>query len=73
MKNWKKIFVTSIPHQAEIVKGVLEENNMPAVIVPITSPHLVFDEYQVFVEQDQMLRAVNMIKNEISFDEPSGQ
>jgi hypothetical protein len=68
MKNWKKVFEDSSPVRAEIVKGVLEDNGIKAVIVnKKESVYQIFGKYEVMVPVSNVLKALKIVKNEISF------
>ncbi|WP_291784297.1 DUF2007 domain-containing protein [Cecembia sp.] len=68
MKNWKKVYENSSPVRAEIVKGVLEDNGIQAVILnKKESVYQIFGNHEVMVPVNDALRAVNIVKNEISF------
>ncbi|EKB50141.1 putative signal transducing protein [Cecembia lonarensis] len=68
MKNWQKVYENSSPVRAEIVKGVLEDNGIQAVILnKKESVYQIFGNYEVMVPVNDALRAVNIVKNEISF------
>jgi hypothetical protein len=68
MKNWQKVYENSSSVRAEIVKGVLEDNGIQAVILnKKESVYQIFGKYEVMVPVNLALRAVNIVKNEISF------
>lgn len=68
MMNWQKVFEDSSPVRAEIVKGVLEDNNIPSVIInKKESVYQIHGHYEVMVPVNDVLRAINIVKNEISF------
>ena len=68
MDNWIKVFENDIQIRAEIVKGVLEENEINAVIVnKKETVYHVFGTYEVMVQKKDILRATNIIQNEITF------
>lgn len=68
MEKWQKVFETSSLVRAEIVKGVLAEHDISAVVLnKKESVYQIHGSYQVMVSSDQALSAVNIIKNEISF------
>ncbi|MBN7814971.1 putative signal transducing protein [Algoriphagus pacificus] len=68
MNNWIKVFENDIQIRAEIVKGVLEENEINAVIVnKKETVYHVFGTYEVMVQKKDILRATNIIQNEITF------
>ena len=68
MKNWKKVYEDGSPVRAEIVKGVLEDCGIQAVILnKKESVYQIHGQYEVMVPLSETLRAINIVKNEISF------
>ncbi|RPA69868.1 hypothetical protein EF405_00825 [Cyclobacteriaceae bacterium YHN15] len=68
MKNWKKVYEDGSPVRAEIVKGVLEDCGIKAVILnKKESVYQIHGQYEVMVSVTEALKAINIIKNEISF------
>lgn len=68
MENWIKVFEDGQQVRAEIVKGVLTESDIPAVILnKKETVYQVFGTYEVHVKREDVLTATNLIKNEISF------
>ena len=68
MSNWQKVFESSTPIRAEIVKGVLEEKGITAVIVNKKDPvYKIHGNIEVMVLKEEALRALNIVENEISF------
>lgn len=68
MENWIKVFEDGQQVRAEIVKGVLTERDIPAVIMSKKeSAYQVLGTYEVLVKREDALSATNLIKNEISF------
>lgn len=68
MDNWQKVFSDGSPVRAEIVKSVLEENGIPAVVMnKIESVYRIHGQYEVMVPQVEFSKAQNIVKNEISF------
>ncbi|MDN3205014.1 putative signal transducing protein [Algoriphagus sediminis] len=68
MENWVKVFEDDQLVRAEIVKGVLIQNEIPAVVLnKKESVYQVFGTYEVHVNRENVLSASNLIKNEISF------
>ncbi len=63
-KDWMKIFVSEELYRAEVVKGLLEEEGITAVVLnkkdPVTK---VIGEAEVYVNKDDAMKAVNLIKN----------
>jgi hypothetical protein len=68
MDNWVKVFETEKQIRAEIVKGVLEENEIKAVVLnKKETVYQIFGTYQVLVLKEDILLATNLIQNEITF------
>jgi predicted glycosyltransferase len=68
MENWIKVFEDQNQIRAEIVKGVLEEKGVPAVVLnKKESVYHVFGTYQVLVPNDQAIQALQLIQHEIEF------
>ncbi|REG84678.1 putative signal transducing protein [Algoriphagus antarcticus] len=68
MENWNKVFETPMQVRAEIVKGVLEEHQIQAVILnKKETVYQIFGYYEVHVQRENMILANNLIQNEITF------
>ncbi|WP_026966330.1 putative signal transducing protein [Algoriphagus terrigena] len=68
MQNWIKVFEDQNQIRAEIVKAVLEENGIPAVVMnKKETVYNVFGSYEVLVAQADGLVAMQLIQNEIKF------
>ncbi|MHA7131555.1 putative signal transducing protein [Algoriphagus namhaensis] len=68
MENWVKVFEDAQQVRAEIVKGVLTAQDIPAVVLSKKETvYQVFGTYEVHVKREDVLTATNVIKNEISF------
>ncbi|HAH36135.1 MAG TPA: hypothetical protein DEQ87_13225 [Algoriphagus sp.] len=68
MENWIKVFESPQQIRAEIVKGVLEENDIPAVVLSKKETAYQFlGVYEVHVSKENLMKATNFIQNEISF------
>ena len=68
MSNWQKIFESSTAIRAEIVKGVLEENGITAVIVNKKDPvYKIHGNIEVMVLGEEAQTALKIVENEISF------
>ena len=62
-KGWEKIFTTAQPYRAEVARQVLEEAGIQAVVInKKDSSYLVFGEAEVYVKQDDVIRAKQLIK-----------
>jgi Zn-dependent membrane protease YugP len=69
MKNWTIVYKTKDISRAEIVKGVLNENGIQAVIVnkSDSSLPLSYGQMEILVPRDVVLRAVKIVNDEIAF------
>jgi hypothetical protein len=68
MENWIKVFEDQNQIRAEIVKGVLEEKGVPAVVLnKKETVYQLLGTYQVMVPGDQVIAALQLIEHEITF------
>lgn len=68
MDSWIKVFENQNQIRAEIVKGVLEENGISAVVMnKKETVYHVFGTYEVLVTNENVLEAMKLIQNEITF------
>ncbi|WP_339867887.1 DUF2007 domain-containing protein [uncultured Algoriphagus sp.] len=68
MENWIKVFESAQQVRAEIVKGVLEEHQIQAVVLnKKETVYQIFGNYEVHVQRENMIPANNLIQNEITF------
>jgi DNA-binding transcriptional regulator WhiA len=68
MDNWKKVFTNNQQHKAEIVKAILEENEIPAVVVSKKDSLYQLGNYEVHVSSEDILKALKMIDDDIHFE-----
>ncbi|TVR78024.1 MAG: hypothetical protein EA412_09435 [Chitinophagaceae bacterium] len=65
-KDWIKIMSISNQFKAEIIKGMLEENNIKVVLINKKDSAYGFGEVEIYVNEGHVLKALNLIKtNEI--------
>ncbi|MBP6312255.1 MAG: DUF2007 domain-containing protein [Flavobacteriales bacterium] len=66
MNNWAVAFTTGSPHEAEIVKGLLESHGFNAVVMDNGSssayPQLGLGDITVLVEREHLLRAMYILQ-----------
>jgi hypothetical protein len=68
MENWIKVFETEAQVRAEIVKGVLEEHGIQAVVLnKKETVYKIFGTYHVLVQRDDSISASTIVQNEITF------
>ncbi len=67
MDNWCRIFSTDKNYEAAILKGKLEENNIPVVIVNKQDSSYVFlGEIEIHVPVQFRNRAIDILNESIS-------
>jgi|WetSurMetagenome_2_1015567.scaffolds.fasta_scaffold1508868_2 hypothetical protein len=62
-KNWVCIFSTDTSFQAEIVKEVLELNEIDAVIINKQDSNYLFGSLDIYVERDNAIRGKHLLSN----------
>ncbi len=62
-ESWVKIYSSDKPYQAELARQVLEENGIQAVVInKKDSSYLMFGETELYVSQDDVIKAKQLIK-----------
>ncbi|MGW8122721.1 putative signal transducing protein [Roseivirga echinicomitans] len=61
MSNWNSVFKTNIQHQAEIVKDILLDNDIEAVLLNKKDSSYHFGNMEVKVEQSNVIKALKII------------
>ncbi len=64
-KKWTKIYSTGKLYQAELLKGLLEENDIEAVIINKQDSAYLFGEMELYVDADNVMKATRMINTQI--------
>ena len=60
-KNWTKIFSSTQLYKVEIIKGLLEENNIVSVIVDQQDSAYLFGEIDLYVKVKDAFNAAQII------------
>jgi len=69
MENWQRVYTTKNHLRAEIVRGTLEEEGIPAVLLDKQdSSYNDFGEKEVYVSKDDVVAALKIIEDEIEFE-----
>ena len=68
MNNWQKVFSDELLYRAEIVKAVLEDHYIGAVILNKKDTSYHWGTHEVMVAPDDILKAIIIIKEEINFE-----
>jgi uncharacterized protein involved in tolerance to divalent cations len=61
--DWVVIFTTSKQYEAEIINGLLTENEVECVVVNKQDSAYLFGEYELFVNREDILKAKTLIQN----------
>jgi hypothetical protein len=62
-ENWQEVFSTSNSWQAEMAKQILEENEIPAVVINRKDSSYLFGEVVVYAEIKNAERAKQLLKD----------
>ena len=63
MGTWTLVFSSSSPHEAEIVRGLLDEHDIHAVVMDQrSSSYPVMGETGVYVKQEDVLKALYLVR-----------
>lgn len=63
MGTWKVVFTTGSPHEAELVRGMLEAHDIQVVIMDQrASPYPQVGESELHVPQDDVVRALYLVR-----------
>lgn len=63
MENWACIFSSSLIHQAELIKDILLNAGIEAVIINKQDSLYIIGEIEVNVAADDVINALQIIKN----------
>ena len=67
MENWFKVYATTNRAEASMIKGLLEENNIPVFVMnKQDSSYLNFGEVEVYVPQNLKDIAQNLINRTLT-------
>lgn len=70
MPNWSKIYETKKPYRAEIVKDILEQRGLKAIVLnKKDTAYDIFGQLEVHVNADEVLKALKIIEDDIRFEE----
>jgi len=69
VSSWHTVYTTDKSYQADIVKDVLMDRGVQAVIVNKQDTSYKFGTIEVNVDQDSVMRAKKIIEEEIKWDD----
>jgi hypothetical protein len=62
-EGWSRIYSTADPVKIEILKSMLEEENIQAVVINKQDSSYLFGESEVYVSSDDALAALQIVRN----------
>jgi len=65
-KDWKKVFTTLVPNDAELIRLILEEHKIPAVVInKMDSMNTFLNNAgsEVYVHEDDLEKAAQIVKD----------
>ena len=65
--NWQKVYTTDLQYRAEIVKAILAEHQINAVIIDKKDSAYQLGPVEVYVEPEHVLSAIKIIEDGIDF------
>ncbi|MDH5399797.1 MAG: DUF2007 domain-containing protein [Cyclobacteriaceae bacterium] len=68
MAKWKKVYHAEQMWKAEIVKSILEENELSPVLINKKESATQIGFYEVHVLLEQVMKALKIINDDISFE-----
>lgn len=68
MRDWQKVYQDSLQYRAEIVKAVLEDNELNPVLLSKKDSAYQFGHYEVMVAPEHVIKALKIINEEIKFE-----
>ena len=62
-KKWEKVYSALSLQQVEIMRIMLEQNDIPAVVInKQDSMYVMIGEVELHVQKDNVMRAINLIE-----------
>lgn len=62
-EQWEVVYICTAEYQAEIIRAILEENEIQSVIINKKDSFYHFGEIEVCVKREDVLKAMNIINN----------
>lgn len=70
MSKWSKVYESKMAYRAEIVKDILDQNGIDAIIMDKKdSAYYIFGQLEIHVKVESVLNALKIIENDIKFEE----
>jgi len=61
-ERWECLFGSKFLYKAEILKSLLEENDIPAVIINKQDSAYLFGDIEVYIKPDDMIKGKHILK-----------
>lgn len=61
-ERWECLYASKLLYKAEILKSLLEENDIQAVIINKQDSAYLFGDIEVFVKRDDIIRGQQILK-----------
>lgn len=68
MRDWQSVYRDQLEYRAEIVKAVLDDNDMNPVVLNKKDSAYQFGHFEVLVAPDHVIKALKIINDEIQFE-----
>lgn len=68
MDKWLRVFTSDLLYRAEIVKAVLEDNELSPVLINKKDTLYQIGHYEIHVAPENVLKAIKIIKDDICFE-----
>ena len=62
MPQWEKIYETPVGYRAQILRTLLESNNIPAVILNKQDSSYLFGHFEIFVPDDYLIQGLIVLE-----------
>jgi putative signal transducing protein len=70
VSNWSKVYESKKPYRAEIVKDILDQKGIMAIIMDKKdTAYDIFGHLEVHVKADNVISALKIIEDDIKFEE----
>ena len=66
--SWETVYKTETIFRAEIVKGVLQDNDIDSIIINKKDSNYHFGHFEVTVPRSSIMKAIKIIRDEIRFE-----
>ncbi len=70
LSKWAKVYETKMPYRAEIVKDILDQKGINAIVLnKKDSAYHIFGQLEVHVKAELVIKALKIIEDDIKFEE----